>query len=89
MAGNQIVTSSADQTARIWDTRSGENTLTLAGHTHYVYKACFDGDGEYVATCGADKIVNYWDLRNPAKPVFTNGDIKNVLLCCDFMPNSQ
>ena len=86
---SQIITSSADFTARIWDIKSGKNTLTLKGHTHYVYKACFDSDGDFVATCGADKIVNYWDPRNPSKPVFTIGDCHNVLLSCDFMPNCQ
>jgi WD40 repeat protein len=42
-----------------------------------------------LATCGADKIVNYWDPRNPQKPVFSIGDCHNVLLSCDFMPNCQ
>jgi WD40 repeat protein len=63
--------------------------MTLNGHKLYVYKATFDSDGDFVATCGADHIVNYWDLKKADKPVFSIDDCKNCLLTCDFMPNCQ
>lgn len=33
--------------------------------------------------------MNYWDLRNPKTPVFSSGEIQNVLMTCDFLTNDQ
>jgi WD40 repeat protein len=42
-----------------------------------------------VCTVGADKLVNYWDLRNTKAPVFSLEDSTSPLMNCDFLPNDQ
>ena len=48
----------------------------------------FDSEGANVCTVGADKAVNYWDLRNSQAPVFSlNGKstfYQNLILKNDF-----
>ena len=56
----------------------------------FCYKAVFDSNGVSVASVGADKMLNVWDVRltkNPVMRVFSNGESKNCLLNCDFLPN--
>lgn len=87
--GTRVCTSSPDSYVKIWDIKSGKCTSTLKGHNHYCYKAVFDSDGMNIASVGADKVVNYWDLRNVKTPIFQNKESPNVLMSCDFMPNNQ
>jgi WD40 repeat protein len=70
--GTRVVTSSPDSLVKIWDLKTGKCTETLKGHNHYCYKAVFDNDGISVASVGADKVLNFWDLRSTKKPVFSN-----------------
>ena len=43
--GAQIVTASADKTARIWDARTGTQLTVLSGHGDRVYSASYSPDG--------------------------------------------
>jgi WD40 repeat protein len=47
----------------------------------------FDSEGTHVASVGADKVLNYWDLRNTKTPLFANKESSNVLMSCAFMPS--
>jgi hypothetical protein len=87
--GTKLISCSPDKSAKIWDIKSGKCTVTLNGHEHFCYKAVFDNDAAFVASVGADKVLNYWDLRNTAKPLFSFSDSPNVLMNVDFMPNDQ
>jgi WD40 repeat protein len=87
--GNRIATTSPDTMVKLWDLKSGKCSATLKGHKGFCYRAVFDGDGTNLASVGADKVLNYWDARNTAKPVFSIKDFKNVLMSVDFMPNGQ
>lgn len=70
--GSRFCTSSPDSLVKVWDIKSGKCSATLSGHTRYCYKAVFDNDGMNIASVGADKLLNYWDLRQTKTPVFSN-----------------
>ena len=44
-----VLTASADDTARIWDAESGQELVTLSGHTGSVYSAVYSPDGALCA----------------------------------------
>jgi WD40 repeat protein len=58
--GNAIVTSSGDNTARLW-TSDGQLVKELRGHTRPLALAIFSPDGKFVVTASADNTVRVWD----------------------------
>jgi WD40 repeat protein len=58
------VTASHDLTARIWDATSGQQLLTLQGHTAQVRSAAFNPDGTLLVTASDDRTARLWDAAN-------------------------
>ena len=50
--GRRLVTTSSDNTARVWDSGTGKLMLTLTGHTGPVLTASFSPDGAVIRTAG-------------------------------------
>ncbi len=48
--GTKVLTGGQDNTARIWDARSGRELLVLKGHTDVIHSATFSPDGTKVLT---------------------------------------
>jgi serine/threonine protein kinase len=65
--GTRIVTASEDQTARLWDVKTGTATLTLKGHASGVQSASFSPDGTRIVTASYTT-AKVWDAR-PVIPV--------------------
>jgi WD40 repeat protein len=66
--GTRVVTASGypDNTARLWDAKTGAALATLAGHTGPVYSAAFSPDGSRVVTASGDKTARLWDAETGA-----------------------
>jgi WD40 repeat protein len=60
--GKNIVTASADETARLWDAASGLELRKFTGHTEVVSDAIFSPDGKSVLTTSRDKTARLWDV---------------------------
>ncbi len=58
-----MVTASGDNTARIWDARSGKVLATLEGHSEYVGAASFSPDNTRVVTASSDGTGRIWDVH--------------------------
>jgi WD40 repeat protein len=64
--GRRLASAGADGTVRVWDAASGQELLTLKGHTSKVYGVSFSLDGRRLASAGEDKTVRVWDADNRA-----------------------
>ena len=64
--GSRIVTASRDNTARLWDAKTGAALATLSGHTDAVTSAAFSPDGSRVVTASEDKTARLWDAKTGA-----------------------
>jgi WD40 repeat protein len=61
--GAQLITSSDDNTARVWDAHTGKPLLHPLRHYGSVNQACFCGDGKRLATASADNTGRVWDAE--------------------------
>ena len=67
--GKRIVSGSWDETARVWDTNSGQPVgPPLTGHTGPVSSVAFSPDGKRIVSGSFDKTVRVWDA-NSGKPI--------------------
>jgi WD40 repeat protein len=61
--GRRVVTSSWDNSARIWDAQTGNDLLKLTGgHNRQVNTAIFSRDGEHVLTSSDDGTAKLWKI---------------------------
>ena len=67
--GSRIASAGGDKTAKIWDTETGENLLTLSGHEGYVEAIEFSPDGHHVATASRDNTVKLWNIEGHTSAV--------------------
>jgi len=60
--GKTIVTA-GDETAKIWDAKTGKLLQTLEGHTSSVYSANYSPDAKTIVTASWDETAKIWDAK--------------------------
>jgi WD40 repeat protein len=61
--GTRLATASGDGTVKIWDSESGEELLTLFGHTGRIFGLVISPDGTRLATAGQDGTSRVYLLK--------------------------
>jgi len=64
--GKLVITASDDETARIWEVRSGQIVAELHGHRGIVSYAAFSPDSRLVVTASGDNTARIWEARSGA-----------------------
>jgi WD40 repeat protein len=59
--GKSIVSTSYDDTVRVWNASTGEQVHELKGHTGDVNSAAFSSDGKSIVSASYDKTVRVWN----------------------------
>ena len=59
--GRRIASASDDQTVKVWDAATGQELLTLSGHTDGVISVAYSPDGRRIASASYDRTVKVWD----------------------------
>ncbi|MGV0027741.1 AAA-like domain-containing protein [Phormidesmis priestleyi] len=67
--GELIVTASADGTAQVWKTASGEPMGQLLQHEGVILDVAFSPDGKYVASASLDKTASVWEVGSDRPPI--------------------
>jgi WD40 repeat protein len=82
--GSLIVTASRDATARVWEARTGGNTLRLE-HAGPVTSAEFSADGNLIATASEDRTARLWNAATGKllAELKHDDDVRNVRLSPD------
>jgi eukaryotic-like serine/threonine-protein kinase len=73
--GRLVVTTSADATARVWDTATGRLVAGPFRHEQEVNSADFSPDGQRLVTVSMDKTARVWDIGSgkPLGPPLMHG----------------
>jgi hypothetical protein len=77
--GRQIVTASADRTAKVWDAASATGLLTLSGHTDPIRSVVFFADGQRIVTGSWDQTARVWDAATGESLHILKGHRKWIL----------
>ncbi len=62
--GKFVLSSSFDNTIKLWDASNGICLKTFNGHTDRVYKAVFCSDLSKIASCSKDNSIKIWDVKS-------------------------
>jgi WD40 repeat protein/serine/threonine protein kinase len=76
--GALLATAGRDDTARVWDTTTGEIVLTLSGHEGSVRDVVFTADGDFLVTGSSDTTVRIWDLVTGETAAVLAGHERNI-----------
>jgi G protein beta subunit-like protein len=60
--GKMLATTSADHSAKIWETNDFSEHKTLNGHQRWVWDCTFSADSTYFVTVSSDTTGRLWDL---------------------------
>jgi hypothetical protein len=80
--------SGGDGDVHVWDTITGEEHLTLTGHTDSVFNAVFSSDGARLATNSLDGTTKVWDLATGRELLTLSGHSGNFPLGVAISPDS-
>jgi WD40 repeat protein len=57
-----------DQTVKVWDAQTGQEALSLKGHTLPVDSVAFSPDSKRIASGSTDKTIRVWDVQPEKAP---------------------
>lgn len=77
--GRRAISSSDDQTVRVWDLDGIQPPRLLDGHTGRVLAVALSADGRQAASSSSDQIVRVWDLKGNQPPRLLDGHTGSVL----------
>jgi WD40 repeat protein len=83
-----VLTGSRDQTARLWDARTGEPIGEVMVHKHSVVAVAFNPNGKSVVTCSEDGTARLWDAHS-GQPIGSPMLHKGPVVAAAFSPNGQ
>jgi hypothetical protein len=77
--GQRLATASEDHTVRVWDAATGQELLSLQGHTLRVWGLAYSPDGQRLASAGEDGTVRVWEASTVPDEVWRQrGLVSNV-----------
>jgi uncharacterized protein with WD repeat len=89
--GRRLASAGEDRTVRVWDAASGQELLSLKGHTGAVRSVCFSPDGRRLASAGSDQndqTVRVWDAASDQELLTLKGHTSPVWSVC-FSPDGR
>jgi len=71
--GKRIVSGNYDKTLKVWDAQTGQETLTLKGHSDPVYSVSFSPDGKRIVSGNHDNTLKVRDAQTGPETLTLKG----------------
>ena len=84
----RIVSGSHDNTVKVWDAATGQETLALKGHSNGVSSVSFSPDGKLIVSGSSDKTVKVWDATTGQETLTLKGH-SGYVYSVSFSPDGQ
>jgi G protein beta subunit-like protein len=76
----QLVTTSSDRSAKLWNTETWELSQTLKAHSKWIWDAAFCADASYLVTASSDTTAKLWNLTSGEVVIVYQGH-PNAVTC--------
>ena len=76
--GKRLASASNDKTLKLWDAATGQELLTLKGHTGSVNGVSFSPDGKRLASASDDRTLKLWDAATGQELLTLKGHTGSV-----------
>jgi cytidylate kinase len=86
--GQQIVSGSADNTARVWNAQTGGQLAVLEGHSDAVLSASFSPDGQQIVSGSRDNTICVWNAQTGDQLAVLEGH-RSPVTSVSFSPDVQ
>ncbi|CZR52554.1 related to WD40-repeat protein (notchless protein) [Phialocephala subalpina] len=86
--GKQVVSSSGDNTIRLWDAATGAALQTLEGHSSWISSVAFSPNGKQVVSGSRDSTIRLWDTATGAALQTLEGHSSSISSVA-FSPNGK
>ncbi|MBX6389589.1 MAG: Hsp70 family protein [Frankia sp.] len=86
--GQLLAVTASDKTTRVWNVRTGEETMVFSGHKGPVYGCAFSPDGHLLATTSTDRTVKLWGVST-GKAIATLSGHRGSVYGCAFSPDGR
>jgi WD40 repeat protein len=86
--GQRLLTSSYDNTARLWDLTTGEESRVFRGHDWWVWSAAFSPDERWIVTASQDSTAIVWDVASGEPRATFRGHVGPVYAAA-FAPSAN
>ena len=84
----RIVTAGWDNTAKIWDTQTGTELLTLIGHGSGIFSVTYSSNGQQIVTSSVDNTAKIWDAKM-GQELFTLTSHDDVVRSAAYSPDGR
>jgi WD40 repeat protein len=81
--GKSVAAGLADNTVKLWDVATGQESLDLKGHLDVVSQVVFSPAGKRLVTASADKTVRIWDATSGQESLSLQGHT-DLVTCLAF-----
>jgi WD40 repeat protein len=86
--GSRLVTTAGDSTPKIWDAKTGQEMLSLPGHSDFVSSAVFDPTGTHLLTASDDGTARVWDTAT-GEQLLTLSDHPGWVVGAEYSPDAK